>query len=63
MFMQAEPFRRALCDTPAEREFIAVFDDVDVLYSQQFAGSQGGVGIVGLVDVLEDDGDVIGTIG
>lgn len=60
--VQIDPLPRALSDLWTGAVGIAVFDDVNVLDPEAFRGAQGGVGIVRLKDILEDDGDVSSSV-
>ena len=45
-------------DVAGRVEGIVGFDDMDVLDAEAVAGAEDGGGVVGLVYVFEDDGDV-----
>lgn len=44
-------------------EAVSVFDDVHVLHAEAFAGAHDGAGVVGLIEILDDDPYSIGSRG
>ena len=60
--MDGRPTLGARHDTRRGGECVVRFDDMDVLNAVAFAGPDDGRGIVRLIDVFQDDGQVAGPV-
>ena len=60
--VQGEPLRAAHGDVVVRAIVIATLDDVDILQAEAVATAEAGAGVVGLVDVFEEDGEMTGPL-
>ena len=62
MAVEGEPAICANADVAVGGKVVAAFNGVDILDAEPVTASQDGAGVMGLVNIFEDDGDLASSL-